>query len=400
MEPQLGWVWLSQKERRTAEQALADLGPDGTRDELGLSIIHFGYADRFFPGTSVQHTNLRYIWFVCWSYLELQQRAAGDAFPTSQLEHIEDRTGRRLLHHYGQEDGHGIIGGRVLRVGRSPVVKPSAVYWNAMRSWGLVEPVAVGRDAPGRAEMHGRWHELTGHRARPEIDAEPARSLFFEPPDMPPRWRTPSEPLTFELDSQNDEAGRIRRAWRKQRDQIGRQTLLSRLADRGGASPRSLTARAVLNLCHDDEKVSLRRAQRAGALAAICRAIHTALVQRMKDGEGEQASAVRQWLDEAVASYGPSAMELDIPGLVADVKEAGKLITIIEATQSWLRAGAGDIAPLDEIYRAREESQKPGRALLARSGGDRRASWKPRPSGPLTYRWEKVVGFLDQLEGR
>jgi Family of unknown function (DUF6361) len=72
VEPQLGWAWLSERERLLAEQALSDLGPDGTRDELGFAVIHFAYADRFFPGTSVQYPALRYVWFVCWSYLELQ----------------------------------------------------------------------------------------------------------------------------------------------------------------------------------------------------------------------------------------------------------------------------------------------------------------------------------------
>ncbi|MEQ1934837.1 MAG: DUF6361 family protein, partial [Fimbriimonadaceae bacterium] len=129
MEPQLGWVWLSQRERRAAEQALSDLGPDGTRDELGFGVIHFAYADRFFPGTSVQQTELRYVWFVCWSYLELQQRSPGGVFPKDELARIEDRTGHKLIRHYGAEDGHGIIGGRVFRAGRSPVTKPSTVYW-------------------------------------------------------------------------------------------------------------------------------------------------------------------------------------------------------------------------------------------------------------------------------
>ena len=397
MEPQLGWAWLSQKERKTAEQALADLGPDGTRDELGFGVVHFAYADRFFPGTSVQHTKLRYVWFVCWSYLELQQRAAGEPFPRGELERIEDRTGHRLLRQYGNEDGHGIIGGRVLRVGRSPVVKPSAVYWNAMRSWGVVEPIAAGREAPGRAELHGRWHELTGRHARPEVDAERAKPLFVDPPPLPARWRTQSEPLTFELNATHDEAGRIRRAWGKQRDLMGRQTLLSRLAERGGATPESMTGDAVLSLCFNDEKVSLRRARCAGSLAAIARAVHTALVQRMKEAAGEDAATARQWVDEAVAEHGAEASKLDVPGLLVDVKEATKLVPLIEATQSWLDAGAGDLAQLDEVYRNREEAQKPGRALLARSSGDRRASWWPREAGPLTYRWDRVAGFLDQL---
>lgn len=77
MQPELGWTWLSQTERRAAEQVLLNAGPDGTRDELGFSTIHLAYSDRFFPGTSVQHTSLRYVWFVCRSYLELQQRLPG-----------------------------------------------------------------------------------------------------------------------------------------------------------------------------------------------------------------------------------------------------------------------------------------------------------------------------------
>jgi hypothetical protein len=400
VEPQLGWAWLSQKERRTAEQALADLGPDGTRDELGFGVIHFAYADRFFPGTSVQHTQLRYIWFTCWNYLELQQRAGGQSFPKRELEAIEDRTGRRLLKNYGPEDGHGIIGGRVLRVGRSPVVKPSVVYWNAMRSWGIVAPLGVNREGPGRAELHGRWQELTSKQKRPEIDSDPVKPLFLDAPPVPSRWRSASEPLTFELDAANDEAGRIRRAWAKQRDWSGGPTLLSRLAERKGAVPSSMTGPEVLSLCSEDEKISLRRSQRAGSLAAIARAIHTALVQRMKDPNGEEAGNARTWVDDAVATYEPDARELDLLGLLRDVKDATKLVKLIEATQAWLASGAGDLAPLEEIYREREEAQKPGRALLARSGGDRRSNWRPRESGPLTYRWERIAGFLDQLEGR
>jgi hypothetical protein len=33
----------------------------GVRDEIGFLTIHQGYADRFFPGTSVLHTRARYL---------------------------------------------------------------------------------------------------------------------------------------------------------------------------------------------------------------------------------------------------------------------------------------------------------------------------------------------------
>jgi len=399
LEPQLGWAWLSQKERRTAEQALADLGPDGTRDELGFSVVHFAYADRFFPGTSVQHTQLRYVWFTCWSYLELQQREGGKTFVRGELDKIEDRTGHRLLRHYGNDDGHGIIGGRVLRAGRSPVVKPSAVYWNAMRSWNIIEPLTVDRNAPGRAELHARWEELTSRHVRPEVDAEKPKSLFADAPPTPAKWRFASEPLDFQLDPKTDEAGRIRRAWQRSKDAFGRATLLSRLAERGGRAPSSMYGPEVISLLNKDEKVSIERARNAGSVAAISRAVHTALVQTMKDPYCDEARDAQRWVQEAVIEHGEQALELDIPGLLEDTRDAGKLAQMIHATQQWLHSGAGDPAPLDQIYREREEVQKPGRALLAHSGVSRREGWRPRKLGPLTYRWERVAGFLTQLEG-
>ena len=36
MQPQLGWVWLSREERRAAEAALADLGPDGRASTVAI----------------------------------------------------------------------------------------------------------------------------------------------------------------------------------------------------------------------------------------------------------------------------------------------------------------------------------------------------------------------------
>lgn len=400
MEPQLGWVWLSQKERRTAEQALAAIGPDGTRDELGFGVVHFAYADRFFPGTSVQQTQLRYVWFTCWSYLELQQREGGKPFPRVDLDRIEDRTGHRLLRHYGSGDGHGVIGGRVLRVGRSPVVKPSAVYWNAMRSWNLVKPLGAGRDAPGRGEIHARWEELSGRGPRPEVDAEPPGPLFLDAPPTPAKWRAANEPLDFELDPRTDEAGRIRRAWQKPRDGHGRPTLLSRLAERRVASPGSMYDRGVVSLLHADEKTSMERARQAGSISAIARSVHTTLVQAMKDDDCNEARDARRWLDQSIVEHGEQALKLELPGLVQDAAEANKLGGLIHETQDWLRKGAGDVGALAKVYREREEAQKPGRALLARSGDERRQGWRPRVSAPLTYRWGHVSAFLNQLAGR
>ena len=59
MEPTLGWTLLSRDALRRAETQLRD-EVQGVRDEIGFLAVHQAYADRFFPGTSVLHTRLRY----------------------------------------------------------------------------------------------------------------------------------------------------------------------------------------------------------------------------------------------------------------------------------------------------------------------------------------------------
>ena len=62
---------LSRKEMQQAERLAS--GEQDTRDEIGFLLIHQGFADRFFPGTSVLHTRVRYVLFLPWLY---QQAAA------------------------------------------------------------------------------------------------------------------------------------------------------------------------------------------------------------------------------------------------------------------------------------------------------------------------------------
>jgi hypothetical protein len=58
---------LSRDEMRQAERLAS--GEQDTRDEIGFLLIHQGFADRFFPGTSVRHTRVRYALFVPWLFL-------------------------------------------------------------------------------------------------------------------------------------------------------------------------------------------------------------------------------------------------------------------------------------------------------------------------------------------
>src|SRR5579862_9108325 len=72
MKPTLGWTMLSREEMRQAERLAS--GEQDTRDEIGFLLIHQGFADRFFPGTSVLHTRVRYALFVPWLFLHAKDQ--------------------------------------------------------------------------------------------------------------------------------------------------------------------------------------------------------------------------------------------------------------------------------------------------------------------------------------
>lgn len=80
--PSFGLTFLSRSALREAEQLM--LGETaGVRDEVGFLVVHQRYADRFFPGTSVLHTRLRYSLFIPWILERLKVR--GEGAPRSRM---------------------------------------------------------------------------------------------------------------------------------------------------------------------------------------------------------------------------------------------------------------------------------------------------------------------------
>ncbi|MGO7334454.1 DUF6361 family protein [Rhizobium leguminosarum] len=392
MQPRLGWVWLSQTERRAAEAALSEVQADGARDELGFGVVHFAYADRFFPGTSVLHTSVRYSLFVCWAYLELLQRHRGVSFPSNVLADIEDRTGRKLMEHYGRGDGNGIIGGRVLRADRRPVTRPSRIYWNALKTWGLLATNFATGSPPNQSDVHRRWSDFAIVNKGLEVDAVQSvrATLLDDIPPPPADWSRPSAALSFELPP--GERKRLRKAW--ERSSNGGTSLLSRLANRLAPPPASMYHADVLALCDPDETESLKRAQQVASLVCIGRTLYAAMVNDMKDGSN--AAASRRALDDVLSVHQKHALALNIEKLRDDVRKLNGLKEFLDLIQEWANSG-GDYSGLVHDFRVREYSLKDSRALLLDKSSARRVLWSFGTPQPLTYRWGNVTGFLNEI---
>jgi hypothetical protein len=137
MKPTLGWTMLSREEMRQAERLAG--GEQDTRDEIGFLLIHQGFADRFFPGTSVLHTRVRYALFVPWLFLH----AAANRPRGSDLDSAIRRELIRLAIRLNKGEKYDVIGGD--KPGQLTSQPPDRVYWTALRQWGLLLPSAGSR---------------------------------------------------------------------------------------------------------------------------------------------------------------------------------------------------------------------------------------------------------------
>ncbi len=378
---------LSEADRDAASRYLSKLASDGTRDELGFAPIHFAFADRFFPGTSVQHAQIRYVFFVAWTYQELLAAADGSRFDRDRLFEIERRYSKRLMATTGELQNSGISGWMKYAADERPVVRASTIYWTALRSWRMAAPVARLPEPPTESQLQGLWPNLVA-RGDGENDKVSIQELFDGLPKPPAGWSGRTGRLDFDL--RKPEAEYLRRRWRAA-GAGGAQPLLSKLAE-AGVTTRSLWSREVRDVADASERHDLVLAERAASAACIARAVHAALIEARRNvdrgtSDGTHADA----LPELVRRHRDQALSLDVEVLRTAIRIDGALAAFLETVLDWLRAGR----PIEAIARAmerRESDLKHDRAFLVNE--KRRRDWRKGVAQPLDYRWPVVRDMI------
>ncbi|WP_295383958.1 DUF6361 family protein [uncultured Thiodictyon sp.] len=412
MKPTLGWAGLSRSALKRAEaQLLSD--SEGMRDEVGVLSLHTGYANRFFPGTSVQQSRLRYALFVPWQIRLLLQQ--GDKILQGQVRSTLEKAELTLAKRLPDVDGAGTIGRRTAKLGKPVAIAPSQSYWVALGAWGILHrgPFDV---VPSRTELFSRWqHWPDGSRNRSlETDNEnrPLYSIarLFHPrlPD-PPNEFLGQGPLDFRLGAKEKEFLRLRlldtqRAKDKMPSYLA--NLVRSSADIG-AQQHPWNA-ALAKLADPADQAALQRARHAASLAAVARAVYNAMVESLQEDRDRMTvtDKHREHLRAIVAEHSQSAQRLVLYQLPIDGVLIGALADVLTTLQAWLRKGERN--PLaSEIYEtfASWELQRKGprRARLPKSAAARQArtEWdgeKVSRATSIEYRWSLVQRLLSDLE--
>ncbi|WFB36954.1 DUF6361 family protein [Kiritimatiellota bacterium B12222] len=143
MKSSLGWIDFSSEHRDRVRTVIDLLKAPGVVDELGIGVIRDAFSDTLFPGLSTIQTRPKYFIIVpriLKEYEGLTDRKRGRIPLRDHLAEQELACRVMLAKRYHEQEGLGIIGVTFgERTDTDVQRRPSSVYWNGLRAFGLVK---------------------------------------------------------------------------------------------------------------------------------------------------------------------------------------------------------------------------------------------------------------------
>lgn len=186
----IAWVDVDHQRSDEMNELLDAVGSPTMLDELGIGSVRDALSDLLFPGTSTLHTRARYLLYTAWGVTSATGQRNAEVAATALREHEVG-----LIKALSKaSDVQGLIGGRS---GDRLVRTPTAIYWTALRRYGI------------RRCAESQQQHLRSATARPahnaeEDDAPGRRHTDPHFVQLPPEPDSVDEPRTFNLTS--DEA--------------------------------------------------------------------------------------------------------------------------------------------------------------------------------------------------
>ena len=99
---------------------------------MGLGAIRDAFSSELFPGITSLQTHLRYVLFIPWAYKKLDTRQTVESDSYENLRRAEVT----LIKPLAETGETGVIG---INAGASIQRRPSSIYWNCLRTWGIFQ---------------------------------------------------------------------------------------------------------------------------------------------------------------------------------------------------------------------------------------------------------------------
>lgn len=129
----ISWLDASTEENSKMRELVKLFGTPETTDDLGMGQLRDAISNSLFPGTSVLHLGARYMLLVPWAY----QTAHRSTRNPDDLRKRSEESERQLIGRLKEIGEESYIG---RDAGRNVMQLPSAAYWTALRTYGIVSP--------------------------------------------------------------------------------------------------------------------------------------------------------------------------------------------------------------------------------------------------------------------
>jgi hypothetical protein len=189
----IGWVDFSKSDRDMVFSVLQQLAEPGATDELGIGTIRDAFSDILFPGTSTIQTRAKYLFLIPYICLELERGTKLQPHDFIEALEQEELSLIKILNKKGTE---GVIGSRSKQTLKR---KPSSIYWNALRTYGifaerltLSEYAAIfcsRRNIADKQREDGKRYSRFDEDTVDDADAVSAGATFWRVPMPNEDWR-------------------------------------------------------------------------------------------------------------------------------------------------------------------------------------------------------------------
>ena len=137
----IGFIDYSREERNRILSTLKLLEERSALDELGIGVVRDAYADKLFPGISTLQTRAKYFVLVPYLFQTAKERAEKGKLANANvmlqwINEQEDLLVKTLSEN--SPNANGIIGINANKQKRSVKIKPSTIYWNGLRTFGIL----------------------------------------------------------------------------------------------------------------------------------------------------------------------------------------------------------------------------------------------------------------------
>lgn len=139
---EIGWIDFSSEHREKVKTVIDLLASPGVVDELGIGMIRDLFSDTLFPGISTIQTRAKYFLTLPRIFRDYRQLKANERRRLTLADYLKQQENRCMTclnRNHKNDPQDGIIGASFAGKRGEVQRKPSSVYWNGLRTFGLVK---------------------------------------------------------------------------------------------------------------------------------------------------------------------------------------------------------------------------------------------------------------------